>query len=155
MRVGASAGGVELGADEGEGVLAVDAAVALVGVLGVAGAAVGVGGVAVVADLGAGGAGEAGGAGGKLVRMLVRVRGGKGGTYALGCAGSDVVGETGAVAGGSHEDGGLDHVEGRGVDWDGGVAEADVGIASSAESVIHDLTTLGSVSLIQIPDDFG
>jgi hypothetical protein len=51
----------------------------------------------------------------------------------LGLAGADVVGETNAVVGVAHEDGGLDGLQ--------GVAGEGLA-AASADGVVHDLTTL-------------
>jgi hypothetical protein len=120
---------VQLLLDKVQCVLSVDVSVALMCILVVSSAAVGVGGIAVGLDLGAAWAGEASWARGK----------------SLGVAGSDVVRSTGAETWRAHHNGSLDHVESRGVDWSGGVGESDVGITSSAESIVDDLTTLERV----------
>lgn len=60
-------------------------------------------------------------------------------TYALGPAGTDVVGETGTVVGVTHEDGSLDGLES---------VAAESGTSTTADGVVHDLTTLCTVSML-------
>lgn len=67
-------------------------------------------------------------------------------TYAAGSACADLVGQAVLPPGVAHEDGGLDLVDGAGRDGDRGVADARTGIPSAAKGVIHDLTTLPSLS---------
>lgn len=83
--------------------------------------------------------------------MLTRGKGekkerGEGGrydnTYAPSRAGADVVGQAVDVGRGSHQDDGLDLVDGCARDGHGCVGDALVGIAASAEGVVEDFGTL-------------
>jgi hypothetical protein len=115
----------DLGLDESQclGTVLVDVLLVRVGVVSVA--AVGIGRVAVRLD-------DAGG--GWRAREARRTSG-----EALVGAGANVVGQTGAVVGVAHEDGGLDGCEGV----------AGKGCAgSAAEGVVHDLATLVTVSVL-------
>lgn len=122
----AAAAAAELGLDESKGLLAVLGAVALVGGCVVARAAVRVGRVAVVLELGGRGAGVAG----------------RAGIEAISSAGSHIVGETSPVTGVTHHDDGLDLVKGAGVDTRGAGGDTSTAVRSTADGIVHDLTTL-------------
>lgn len=109
----------DLRLDERQRLRAVLVDVLLVRVCVVSIAAVGVGGVTVALD-------DAGAGRGALEAL-------RAGGETLGGAGADVVGETGAVVGVAHEDGGLDGGEG---------VAAEGGAGTAAEGVVHDLSSL-------------
>lgn len=69
-------------------------------------------------------------------------RGARERTYAISSAGSDVVGQAGAVTGVAHHDDSLDLVKSGGVDARGGGADVGTGIGATTDSVVHDLTAL-------------
>lgn len=148
--VAAAAAGAELAVDESEGLLAVDADVALVGGLAVSGAAVRVGGVAVGLDLARVGADEAGGAGVELdgvMRLAIEpstytILREDDATYSTGTAGSNLVGKTVLPSGVAHEDGGLDLANGGRGNGHGSAGDTGTGVAAAAEGIVHDLTTL-------------
>lgn len=67
---------------------------------------------------------------------------GKGLTYTTGAASADFVGEAVLPAWVTQEDGRPDHVDGAGRDGHGRARDAGVGVAASAEGIVHDLTAL-------------
>jgi len=111
-------------------------------------AAIRVGGIAVRLDFTGGGALETSWAWGELHNTSCEHRYSSRSymkskiTYATGVASTNVVRKARDVAGVTHEDCRLDHVDGRGLDGDRCVAQTFVGISTTTESVIHYLTAL-------------
>lgn len=64
-------------------------------------------------------------------------------TDASSLAGSDVVGEAVDIGRSSHQDDGLDLVDGCTRDENGRVGDALVGIAPTAEGIVEDFSSLG------------